>query len=290
MSRAKTTTPTTAAKAVASSAISTKRILVTPTVAAEWLARYNDGTDNIYNRTPGEVHVIKLARDMKENRWVDTGVPIIMGTNDKILDGRQRLEAIVLSGQSIEFDVRFGIDPSAQAAMDRPRKRSVANDLQMAGVANCNVVAATTVLIIHWRSDKIMDRREVPTDSQVVQFEREHHDELQLATAQGSSIRWRLPNCTMTVIAAMFFEAVLVDEDACIEFFQKLASGEGLEARNPILALRNTILRYDRKRKPKRHEQLYQVVHAWNLWRSGRQADMLRVPSGLSSNSFPRVK
>lgn len=289
MSRAKTITPA-ASPTVKMEEVNTKRILVTPAIATEWLARYNDGTDNVYNRTPGEVHVIKLARDMKEGRWADTGVPIIMGTHDKILDGRQRLEAIVISGQSIAFDVRFGIDPSAQAAMDRPRKRSVANDLQMNGVTNCHVVAATTNLILHWRSDKIMDRREVPTDSQVVQFEREHHDEIQLATAQGGSIRWRLPNCTITVIAAMFYEAVLVDEDACIDFFKKLASGEGLEARNPILALRNAILRYDRKRKPKRHEQLYQVVHAWNLWRSGRNAEMIRVPSTLSSNSFPRVK
>jgi len=288
MSRTRTTAP--AAPPKTEPAGLTERILVTPELAAEWLGRYNDGTDNVYNRTPGEVHVIKLARDMSEDRWADTGVPLIMGTHDKILDGRQRLEAIVVSGKSIYFDVRFGIDPSAQAAMDRPRKRSIANDLQMAGVTNCHVVAATTGLIMHWRSGKIMDRREVPTDSQVFAFEKEHHDELQLATQQGGSIRWRLPNVTVTVISAMFFEAVLVDEDACLEFFKKLASGEGLEARNPILALRNTVLRYDRKRKPKRHEQLYQAVHAWNLWRSGRQAEQLRVPTTLSSNSFPRVK
>ena len=267
----------------------TRRIAVTPELARKWLDRYDDSSGNVYNRTPGVVHVAKLARDMSKGHWKDTGVPIIFGTNDKVLDGRQRLEAVVLSGQTIVFDVRFGVDPDAQSAMDRPRKRKFADDLQMKGVPNAPNIAATATLVMHWRSGRILDRREIPTDAELDEFEALYRDELQLASRQAGRIANRLPNIIRTITAATSFESYLLDEDACMKFFTLLATGERLADGDPILALRNSIMRYHRTR-PRRHEQLYHVVYAWNLWRANRRAEMLRLPRTLSSETFPTMK
>lgn len=269
----------------------TERIAVTPEIAEQWLGWYDDGTDTVYNRNPGTVWVVKLARDMKNDKWFDTGVPIIVGTHGKVLDGAQRLHAVILSGRTIIFDVRFGIDPRAQTAMDRPRRRSVGHDLHMEGVPNSTVVAATTVLLLHWRSGQLLDNRASPTDQEQLEFEREERDALQLACRQANRVRVRLPNVTLTVVAAAFFEAVLIDEDACITFFDKFATGRDLEDGDPILALRNITLREAsaKKSKPHRNHQLYRVVYAWNLWREGKKKQYLRVPDTLTSDTFPRM-
>lgn len=268
----------------------TVTMAVTPEFAKELLARYDDGTGKIYNRTPGVTHVIKLARDMSHGHWLDTGVPIIIGTNGMVLDGRQRLEAVILSGQTIHFDVTYNVDPSAQLGMDRPRKRTFAHDLQMANVPNNNVVAAICGLILHWRSGKIYDRRETPTDMELREFEAENRELIQVASRQAGTIRTRVPLATMTVLGAMIYEGMLVNEDACVDFFGKLATGEDISDGNPILAYRNTLIRYDRRRKPPRTSQLYQGVHAWNLWRAGRTAKFLVVPPTITSETFPRMK
>lgn len=263
---------------------------VTPDVARELLDRYKDDSGKIYNRTPGTVHVAKLARDMEHDHWLDTGVPLIMGTNGKVLDGRQRLEAVILSGRTITFDIVYNVDPATQIGMDRPRKRSFADDLQMKGVPNHTTIGSLVGLILHWRSGKIFDKRAVPTDMERWEFEEANSEMIQLASRQASVVRNRVPLVTISVIGAMFYEAIQLDEDACMEFFGKLASGDGIETGNPILALRNTIIRYDKRRKPTRTSQLYQGVHAWNLWRAGRTKQMLVVPSTLTSDSFPRMK
>lgn len=267
----------------------TERIDVTPEIAERWLGWYDDETGQVYNRTPGTVWVVKLARDMKEGRWYDTGIPLIMGTHGKVLDGAQRLHAVVLSGQTITFDVRFGIDPKAQTAMDRPRRRSVGNDLQMANIPNSTVIAATSTLLLHWRTGQLLDSRSSPTDQQVLEFEKEHREALQFACRQGNRIRVRLPNATLTVVSAAFFEAVQIDEDKCMTFFDKFGSGEGLEDGNPILALRNVTLREVGRKKPHRNHQLYRVVYAWNLWRAGKSKQFLRVPETLTSDTFPTM-
>lgn len=263
---------------------------VTPDIARQMLDAYDDGTGRIYNRTPGTVHVAKLARDMANDHWKDTGVPLIIGTHGKVLDGRQRLEAVIVSGKTIKFDVKYGIDPDAQVAMDRPRKRTFANDLQMDNVPNNNVIASLTGLILHWRSGKIFDRSATATETELRIFEQENRDMLQVAARQAAMVRHRIPPVTISVIGAAFFEAYHVDEDRCAEFFESLSVGEGLSVGNPILSLRNTLIRYDTRRKPHRTAQLYHVAYAWNLWRIGRNIQQIKVPTTLNSETFPRMK
>jgi hypothetical protein len=267
-----------------------ERVTVTPELAERWLKFYEDGSGTVYNRTPGVTHVIKMARDMANDHWKDTGVPIIFGTHGKVLDGGQRLQAVVMSDKPIEFNVEFGVDPAAQIAMDRVRARTFANDLQMKGVVNYMVIAATTNIILHWRSGKLLDKRDAPTPTELLEFEQQHSEELQLAGRQAGYVYGRLPLVTKTVIAAVFFEAVKIDEDTCMTFFEGLAEGKDLPDGDPILALRNVILRYRRGFKPSRTEQLYQCVYAWNLFRAGRQISHIRVPKTLTSESFPRMK
>lgn len=267
----------------------TETIDVTPELAREWLDWYDDNSGHAYNRIPGVVHVAHLAADMKTNRWQYTGVPIIIGTHGKVLDGRQRLEAVIVSGSVVRFDVKFGIDPEAQSSMDRVRVRRVSDDLQMENVPNASNVSATTNLILHWRSGRLLDRTATPTHAEMREFERANREQLQLASREASRVRTRLPAVTLTVVGAAFFEAIIVDEDACMRFFHAFRTGEGLEDGDPILALRNTILRYGKK-KPKRHEQLFQVAHAWNLWRGNKRKTLIVVPYTLTSDSFPTMK
>lgn len=267
---------------------------ITPAIASAWLerdARDAEQQGVRFNRRPNVEWIDKLAHDMSNDQWFDTGEPIILDWDDRVRDGGQRLAAVVRSGRTIRFQVVRGVDPASQDLMDKNRKRTIADDMFRRGVPNSNVVAATAALVVHWRTGQLLNKKFGPTAIEVHRFEQANALELQAASRGAASVTSRLSTGTNTVFAAAWFESMKIDPEAAQTFFNAVATGESLEPLSPLLALRNTIIRYGNlPRKPHRHHQLYQVVHAWNLWRAGRTAQFLRVPSGLSSDQFPVMK
>ena len=74
-----------------------KRVLVTPEIAAQMLAK-NVGNRAIRN------HVVKqYAQQMREGQWRQTHEPIAVDATGNVVDGQHRLAAIVQSGASISF-------------------------------------------------------------------------------------------------------------------------------------------------------------------------------------------
>jgi hypothetical protein len=104
------------------------RMTITPDKALNWLENANPN-----NRTLSDAHVNRLARDMKEGRWILTHEGIAFSPEGILLDGQHRLWAIVEADMPVEMHVWFNVDPAALMAIDSGKTRSLADILRISG-------------------------------------------------------------------------------------------------------------------------------------------------------------
>jgi len=107
---------------------SVQLMTVTPTMAANWLEHANTR-----NRPMSEAYAEKLARDIREGRWMLTHEGIAFDTHGVLLDGQTRLWAIMLADRPVPLHVWFNITPEALMAINSGRSRSLTDILKLAG-------------------------------------------------------------------------------------------------------------------------------------------------------------
>lgn len=109
-------------------------INVDPQMAAEWLKK------NI----PNNRSISKAKEydfDMRMGNWLTTHQGIAFDTNGNLIDGQNRLTAIVSSGITIEMLVVFDCDPKSLEVLDTGRKRTLGDTLKIGGYKNWNNLA-----------------------------------------------------------------------------------------------------------------------------------------------------
>lgn len=103
---------------------------VTPTMATEWLEKYNTK-----NRPVKDSVVKRYAKDMREGRWLNRSAePIIFDWEESLVDGQHRLWAVIESGVSITFLVVENADPKQRQVTDIGVGRNVKDILGFDGV------------------------------------------------------------------------------------------------------------------------------------------------------------
>ncbi len=85
-------------------------IEVTPAQAEAWLK-----DRNTHNRAMNHAHVERIARDIAAGRFLLTHQGIAFSTEDVLLDGQNRLAAIVKAGVPVRLRVWFDMPPQTQA-------------------------------------------------------------------------------------------------------------------------------------------------------------------------------
>jgi len=101
---------------------------VTPTMALNWLENANQR-----NRKLSDVYAERLARDIREGRWLLTHEGIAFDKNGVLLDGQHRLWAIVLANIPVQLYVWQGISTQALLTIGGGKARTVADILTLAG-------------------------------------------------------------------------------------------------------------------------------------------------------------
>lgn len=110
--------------------LESRRILVTPEMAAEWL------TKNSKNRPINKPRVDLLRKQIVNETFVLTHQGIAFyGEFDELADGQHRLAAIASGDKSVEMMVTWGLSREAVHAIDRGRSRSITNVLNFVGMA-----------------------------------------------------------------------------------------------------------------------------------------------------------
>jgi hypothetical protein len=123
---------------------STRRVLVTPDMARELLER------NTHNRKIKRANIRRYAKSMKAGRWVPNGATISWGRNGVLIDGQNRLYAVIEAGVPVKFLFAFGYGPDAFRTIDDNAVRSMADLHGIDGRSNPKQVAATTTLAVNF--------------------------------------------------------------------------------------------------------------------------------------------
>lgn len=139
-----------------------KKVIITSQQAKRWLDKDKLEWENlkkkkksneelIQQRNLKNVKVKQIARAITKGDWKFTGDTIKVSQNGLITDGRHRLSACVMSGESIETMVFFNapIDSSFDAIDDNV-SRSGTDLLQMKGYKEPKLMASIIKMVAKW--------------------------------------------------------------------------------------------------------------------------------------------
>jgi hypothetical protein len=263
--------------------------IITPEIAKEWITLRNTN-----NRRTKPTTISNISKSLLLNEWKFNGEAIKFDWNGVLLDGQNRLHAIVATGVSAVVLVIEGLPPETQSTMDRGAKRILADILEWQGEKASNNLAAVLTLI-HVTSLK--GNRNVaanrPTDGQALKL-LEEHPEIRDAVRNGHRIKNRLP-LTTTIIATCWYFFSKLDEEENRDFWEAVTTGfylprNGENAKHVTAGSGPYLLnRYlHRERGNRQVPQLVKhaiVIKAWNMWRNGIEGKIL-IWRG-SSEAFP---
>lgn len=240
---------------------------VTPQIAEGLLVR------NKINRNIRPSAVAAYARDMAAAGWDINGSSIVIDANGNIVDGQHRLIA------SVEYEVSFktlvvrGVQPEAQITIDSGMARTLSDRLVLSGkgYANPNIASAVVRRVLLWQNGVRVNTggNYKPTPKECLEA---LADDPTIGIAVEAACQMRhgrmLPASIIGLTWWLFWQ---VDESDCAEFWERLISGANLDDGNPILLVRNQIIRRNAEagRIPETVNLVY-IIKAWNHWRAGR--------------------
>lgn len=256
---------------------------ITPEVAT-WMLGFN--TDNRNQK----LHAIAVwARAMTNDEWaVNGGTIVFSGTPSKpgvLLDGQNRLHAVIDSGVTIHSMVAWGIPAAAQRTIDVGVKRTLADFFVMAGVVNGHVNAAAIGHL--WRHENgYRAQTFAPTVDEAFGLLRTHPG---ISESVRTVIRSPILRYPPSLAAFLHYHFSTIDADAADVFWEQVLQGIGLERDSGPHRLHVTVQSIrDTPGKSLETVWLWAVtIKAWNAWREGRSVKVLRWSTG---EKFPEAQ
>ena len=243
------------------------QVEVTPSLARRLIALNAEN-----NRVKQERLVERYARDMeafnpvtgKRNWREKTGQVIQIATDGTVINGQHRLHAVVKSGQTIRFDLCFGVDPRDIVVVDAHKGRSTNDIIRVSGGRDLSGVGAIVRWVLAWERGQYTGTSGNFTPTPVeIQSRFEQAPELfAAASARGKDCQNR--NLAPQRVAGMAYYLLReIDKGEADDFFDQFVSGLGLTDRSAIYRLRERMIRR-RIEKLTAHHQLALVIKAWN--------------------------
>lgn len=248
-----------------------RRVLVTPELAEQWLA------ENKKNRALRRAYIQQLAAAIRRGEWRFNGDAVRFDRNDDLLDGQHRLHAIIEAGQAVEMLVIRDLDTETRETIDRGLRRTLADTLTLRGVTSARSMAATLVWIHRFDTGRPTTTQSdgYPSPTQLLALVEQHpniRDSLRIEQLIKQA-PFRYPP---SLAVALHYKMSAIDAEAADVFFDRLASGSELLSTDPILLLRNLLIRNSsqRLRQPSYALAAY-TIKAWKAWRAGRSLQVL---------------
>lgn len=240
---------------------------ITPEIAAKLLV------NNHGNRLISRAAVKRYAAAMREGRWELNGEPIQVSVEGALLNGQHRLLACESAGVSFQTVFITGVSRSAQDTMDTGKKRGPAGQLQIDGVPNANATAAAIRQIYAYLTGEA--HIDTQTTKAFLQRYADITDYVSLALAARDVV-------ATSVSASVLWLGGRTNayELKTGAFIAPLANGEGLEAGDPRLALRNALINakiVNKGHAPRQDYMMAVTSHAWNAFVGGRKVSHVKA-------------
>lgn len=194
---------------------------------------------NTCNRSPKPHKIMLFTRDMMEGRWMDnTGESIKISKSGILIDGQNRLMAIVKSGCTIEFLVISQLDHDIIEVIDSGTPRTTGDTFGMKGITNASKAAAVIKTCITDYFDQ--GGKKVTTRMILNEYK---NDPVFWDNVVSKSKNWnkQFTPLKVTIFGYCFYKILKQSKAAfkACSFFDGLASGECSEI---IRTLRNKLI------------------------------------------------
>lgn len=261
---------------------------ITPEIAERYLGK------NVGNRSFKSRKVAAYARDIMAGEFLVTGEAIKFDWNGRLIDGQNRLAAIISAERPVVTLVVRGLDPKSQQVLDTGAKRSHGDALKIHGASTGSLysLGAAIRLIISYREGVLATAhshaREV-THAETLAFYDDHQDLLDVSMALASKWAKKLYS-TPGALAASVFLTMGVDAVDSHRFFQTTADMEGFAGRDDPRAVLLKRLESLRTESPLPAQFIYFTLRAWNEWRAGRTVTSMKDRVRGGSSRIPEPK
>lgn len=266
-----------------------KRV-ITPSEAAEILEQRNKG-----NRKIKASKVAQYANAMATGRWKFTPVPLIFEEHTgRLLDGQNRLQAVVTADQPQPFMVCDDAKSDVMVAIDQGASRSPSDHLTTRGIHGGASLAPLLLAVIGYEQDPEGLWSVIKPVSNEEYVEAYETNALLIEEADGQGKRcnkeWRLISRTDYAFAYYLIKKAGVEQPIIDEFFHRLSYGAELNEIDPVLQFRKWIAnapdRYSGKRD-RRQRSINNILKAFELYRDGGAVKCFAPPRGITT---PKVK
>lgn len=258
-------------------------VTVTPEMATRWLTR------NTRNRVLRKAEVARYKRDMAAGKWRLDGSPIRFAADGTLLDGQNRLTAIVESNVTLPLLVVRGVAAEAQAVMDTGRKRTAGDALAINGHRYYSQTASTAKLALQIQVGRHPNAAGSfqPTHEEILAFVAAHPD-VETACEFASTFAYKT-DCRPTIVAYTYWVLRRIDSTAAAEFWVGVAEKAGLDKGSPILVLANRLAQARRSDESLSNQALLSMIYrAWNAYRDGRSLTYLPTKRDDSLIAIPK--
>jgi hypothetical protein len=261
-----------------------KKQLITPSLAKQLLEA------NINNRRVKQPVVLRYAQDMIAGRWKEnTGETIKISKTGRLLDGQQRLMAIIKSNVPINFHVIYNLEEDVFDVLDTGSVRNATDVFHIEGIKNDNVIPSiiTTYYvlskgIIKQINGKSVSKQYRPTNHLLKEMYYQRENFWQSVGNQTAS--WYqsfakiLPPSTIGGFYSFFYD---INHEDAFQFMHQLCTGQDIK--NKTIALLRTKLMQDKMDSKKISASLKQayIIKTWNLFRKNEEAKMIKFNTAI---------
>lgn len=251
-------------------------VTITPADAALLLMR------NHNNRSKKLARIEDWSRQMREGKWRLTNQGIGVDRNGVLVDGQNRLEAVIRANVPVTFMFATGLDPEARDVVDTGVRRSFGDVLTMNGYRNVSNLAGAVAIRARyengaergWGWADIRSRGIRHSHEELLDYMQAHPKLTELAP-RSWIIRKALGHVGLAPIVAFESMAAETDPESLAYFRDAVITGGMLEATDPRLLLRNHLMR--RERAGDSIWTLGMFIKAWNLWLAGESREVLSL-------------
>lgn len=251
---------------------------ITPKKAKQWLA-LNDNNRAVSKRT-----VDRYAEAINAGEWQLNGEAIKIARDGRLLDGQHRLHAVVNADKPIKSVVIKGLQDGAFLTLDTGKKRNASDVLSIEGYVNTTTLAGILNMIDGWVSKNAqkLGKSATVSNTRAVELAKDHPEAQKAAAVAGQKTIKRLLAPSVSGFCYWLFSRD--DAAKADEFFEKLASGADLKAKDPIHILRERLFEIKTSEmKPTREYYLRLVFMAWRAFKEGRTITHLRAGKASTS-------
>lgn len=260
---------------------------------------------NNQNRNVKDRNLKKIATSIMQDGW-DTGVSMLVFTaSGRLIDGQHRLKACIKTETPIT--TVYSVVPEAPLAMrniDRGVKRSLADDLRLAGELGSASLAATIRVAYAFYSGTTPEQffaaekfSSVTTDAEYFRFFNTRPQDIRTVAKYTLNFYKNLKRNVANVIIPskitfLFLAFWEQDPEEAVNFFNMLSGANAICCPAPIAVLRQRLTELDRMTAtPSSRVVAAYIIKAWNAYISGETLTQITFRGGGSHpEKFPAVQ